>query len=135
MWNEKCHKCQICIVNHTKAKIYILFSFVTSQIDDKSILTVHEEQPGENEPSNEGVCSILEQDLGDSKNRSSGISGRNLYSTSTLVEKCAIWTFSLYSRIELKRLKWWLMSGLLCNACMHACSAVYSWSLGGVMSL
>ncbi|XP_042580054.1 synaptic vesicle 2-related protein-like [Cyprinus carpio] len=46
-------------------------SFVT---DDKSILTVHEEQPGTNEPSNEGVCTILEQDLGDSKIRSSGIS-------------------------------------------------------------
>ncbi|XP_058632167.1 synaptic vesicle 2-related protein isoform X2 [Onychostoma macrolepis] len=45
-------------------------SFVTSQTDDKSILTVHEEQPGKNEPSNEGDCTILE----DSKNGSSGIS-------------------------------------------------------------
>ncbi|XP_059406636.1 synaptic vesicle 2-related protein-like isoform X1 [Carassius carassius] len=50
-------------------------SFVTSQTDDKSIITVHEEQPGKNEPSNEGVCTILEQDLGDSKNRSSRTSG------------------------------------------------------------
>ncbi|XP_052411835.1 synaptic vesicle 2-related protein-like [Carassius gibelio] len=49
-------------------------SFVTSQTDDKSITTVHEEQPGKNEPSNEGVCTILEQDLGESKNRRSGTS-------------------------------------------------------------
>ncbi|RXN10363.1 synaptic vesicle 2-related -like protein [Labeo rohita] len=50
-------------------------SFVTSQTDDKSVLTVHEEQPGKDEPGDEGVCTIQEQvDLEDSKNRSSGIS-------------------------------------------------------------
>ncbi len=98
-WVKKCHKCQICIVNHTKAQIYILFSFVTSQIDDKSILTVHEEQPGENEPSDEGVCSILEQDLGDSKNRSSGISGRNIYIGRKM---CILHIFSLFQdRVEM----------------------------------
>ncbi|ROI27806.1 Synaptic vesicle 2-related protein [Anabarilius grahami] len=38
-------------------------------------ISVHEEQCGNNEPSNEGVCTILEQeDLGDSKTRSSGMS-------------------------------------------------------------
>lgn len=63
---------------------------MTSQTDDKSVLTVHEEQPGKNEPSDEGVCTILEQDLGDSKNRSSGISGRHLYPTSTFVDEYAI---------------------------------------------
>ncbi|KAK2912034.1 hypothetical protein Q8A67_004167 [Cirrhinus molitorella] len=50
-------------------------SFVTPQTDDKSVLTVHEEQPGIDEPSDEGVHTIQEQvDLEDSKNRSSGIS-------------------------------------------------------------
>ncbi|KAL1275130.1 hypothetical protein QQF64_027944 [Cirrhinus molitorella] len=50
-------------------------SFVTPQTDDKSVLTVHEEQPGIDEPSDEGVRTIQEQvDLEDSKNRSSGIS-------------------------------------------------------------
>ncbi|XP_042612116.1 synaptic vesicle 2-related protein-like isoform X2 [Cyprinus carpio] len=50
-------------------------SLVTSQTDDKSILTVHEEQPGKDEPSDEGVCNIQVQvDFGDSKDRSSGIS-------------------------------------------------------------
>ncbi|XP_073696158.1 synaptic vesicle 2-related protein-like [Garra rufa] len=50
-------------------------SFVTPQTNDKSILTVHEEQPGKDEPSDEGVCTIQEQvDLEDSKNRSSGTS-------------------------------------------------------------
>uniref|UniRef100_A0A8C2LAN7 SV2 related protein b n=1 Tax=Cyprinus carpio TaxID=7962 RepID=A0A8C2LAN7_CYPCA len=59
----------VCTVTVQRLTSIFLFSFVTSQTDDKSILTVHEEQPGKNEPSNEGVCTILEQDLGDSKNR------------------------------------------------------------------
>ncbi|XP_051749239.1 synaptic vesicle 2-related protein [Ctenopharyngodon idella] len=38
-------------------------------------ISVHEEQSGNNEPSNERICTILEQeDLGDSKTRSSGMS-------------------------------------------------------------
>ncbi|KAK9975028.1 hypothetical protein ABG768_023092 [Culter alburnus] len=38
-------------------------------------ISVHEEQSGNNEPSKAGVCTILEQeDLGDSKTRSSGMS-------------------------------------------------------------
>ncbi|XP_051521539.1 synaptic vesicle 2-related protein-like [Myxocyprinus asiaticus] len=50
-------------------------SFVTFQTDDQSILTVKEEQSGENEPNDQGVRNILEQvDLGDRKTRSSDIS-------------------------------------------------------------
>lgn len=64
---------------------------MTSQTDDKSILTVHEEQPGKDEPSDEGVCNIQVQvDFGDSKDRSSGISGWHLYPTSTFVDECAV---------------------------------------------
>uniref|UniRef100_A0A9J8C4C6 SV2 related protein b n=2 Tax=Cyprinus carpio TaxID=7962 RepID=A0A9J8C4C6_CYPCA len=53
-----------------RLKSIYLFSLVTSQTDDKSILTVHEEQPGKDEPSDEGVCNIQVQvDFGDSKDR------------------------------------------------------------------
>lgn len=54
----------------------VVFSFVTFQTDDKSILTVQEEKSGDNESNDQGVSNNLEQvDLGDKNIRISEISG------------------------------------------------------------
>lgn len=54
----------------------VVFSFVTFQTDDKSILTVQDEKPGENVSNGQGVSNNLEQiDLGDKNIRISEISG------------------------------------------------------------